>query len=270
MRAGFQQRLGPLLGFGKHMLRDLQACGVQARCVGQGFVTHGIGVAHQHQRGGQARQAMGRGRHGIRVLGIARAAQEIAPALNPLAVHRVSGGAPLRSRPYARVEHGRQQNLPGQWWVGLVARHQRHGRRQIASGLFPCQIHQGPLPAQLGAMAVHPLQHAIASVHRLRKGRERISHRHHHSARAFQQMGHGVAVVQITRNESTAVKMHHQGRRMTRLLAAIHAHCHRFTACQIDGAVYTARSGRLRLGRGCCWVGLRGGTRCGGRHGDGL
>ena len=106
--------------------------------------------------------------------------------------------------------------------------------------------------------------------HLAHAGDRAADHRHHHSARAFQQMGHGVAVVQITRNESTAVKMHHQGRRMTRLLAAIHAHYHRFTACQIDGAVYTARSGRLRLGRGCCWVGLRGGTRCVGRHGDGL
>jgi hypothetical protein len=72
-----QQGVGPLLRLVEHVAGHGQAGSFEPGRIGQGFVVHGVVTAHQHQGGRQARQALGGTGHGIRVLGIARAPQEL-------------------------------------------------------------------------------------------------------------------------------------------------------------------------------------------------
>ena len=111
-----------------------------------------------------------------------RLAQVLAPARSPFAFDGLALGGTLRRRGRAGIQHGRDQNLPGQRRLLLVARHHADASSQIGARLFTGQIERSALSGQLGALLVSPQQHLVAQLQRTRKrmlGCQRIGQRHH-------------------------------------------------------------------------------------------
>ncbi|MNT08215.1 hypothetical protein D3C72_1429500 [compost metagenome] len=184
------------------------------------------------------------------MLSIVRAAQVLAPPRSPLAFDGITLRSTLRRRGSTGVEHGRDENLARQRRVQLVARHHADAGGQVGTGLLARQIERRTLAGQPGTLFVGPLKHRVPQLQRAGKRmlrRQRVGHRHHAGPGSCQGIAHGAAVVQVTRHKSATMKVHHQRRGLSPLLAAIHAHAGLHAAGHLNGGIGMGVGGWCRF-----------------------